>query len=769
MKQSVLLQQLSQNLERGIISIPCHLSESGGGKVDKQPRGKQWEQTTLEDCQERFCNMLKQSYKPVNGIGVLCGKDSDLTVVDYDTYQDDEKFDRERFETLFDDSTYTVNTLNKGKHYYFKYNKDIKQTQGKVLDIRSDKGFVVSPPTTFGDKVYEEILTEETDKISKMSEEQITFIRDYLYPKKKEQELIEIPSDPNEIVGLCLNCFSEDSIYLKKGTEWIKVVKAVKLILQEGGLSVILDWSRKSSLYIDDSWVVNQYTKAKIYEYFGLQWLKRRARMSNRNLYYNTIDNDCFSIDRMKYLVEGSEYPLVTAAKYFDKFHHKILGSVPKYTAREQDQVIVYTNKNLKEAYANAYFVYMDDEGKKKVKHVVDAWLAYEYLSVAKGITFKPNFKEIEEIVDDKVNIFRGGMHKYDPKHIVDMTQVSPWLNHLREVWCDSNDELYDYLIGRLAQMFQKPYEKCPVEIVVRGPPGCCKSCVCEFLGYYVLGEHLYGYFDNIDDFLGNFNADQATTILNHLDELNSGGTAYKMADRMKSVAAKRVKKINEKYGAQYTIPDYSVQIKLTNHFTVTKIEQGDRREFMLKASEDKMKDPKYGENLNKNYNNVKSGYEMFHYFLNYDLTNWDQENIPSTDWKMQSQLAHITPTVFLMIQWLYELTLDVEDVVVGQQLCPEQLWLKFSDKYGKNSFRANMTKDRVLSEIRDFLGIKQSKTKKIQGKSKRVYDVDAEEVFEKLCTTLRCNNDQLQDVIDTFEDWTETASAAYMKDQCHL
>ena len=102
--------------------------------------------------------MLKQAYKPVNGIGVLCGKDSDLTVIDYDTYQDDEKFDRERFETLFDNSTYTVNTLNKGKHYYFEYNKDIKQTQGKVLDIRSDNGFVVSPPTTFGDKGYEEIL-----------------------------------------------------------------------------------------------------------------------------------------------------------------------------------------------------------------------------------------------------------------------------------------------------------------------------------------------------------------------------------------------------------------------------------------------------------------------------------------------------------------------------------------------------------------------------------------------------------------------------------
>ena len=89
---------------------------------------------------------------PKAGVGVVCGSESDLTVVDLDSK---ETLGHLKEAGLTLPATYMVRTP-RGRHYYLKYDPNIKQTAGLLehVDIRSDGGYVVAPPTVIGEKTY---------------------------------------------------------------------------------------------------------------------------------------------------------------------------------------------------------------------------------------------------------------------------------------------------------------------------------------------------------------------------------------------------------------------------------------------------------------------------------------------------------------------------------------------------------------------------------------------------------------------------------------
>jgi len=767
MSESNLKNELSTNNSLGLVSIPFHISDCGGD-INKEPRGRGWQLVTSEDC-EAFFNKIydNRQYKPVNGLGVKTGKDSNLTVVDYDCYKDDDRLDKGVFENLFFDKTRTIRTISGGYHFYFKYDKTLKQTQGngRSIDIRNDGGCVVVPPTSFKKKKYKLELDTE---INNLNEDQSKFLEKYFSTGKIQVESFPEPTQFGDVIILCLKCLDSESKFLTEGQEWEKVVKAVKKHLGKDGLNIILEWSKTSSLFKSSDWVVKHYEKAKLFGPLNIDWLKRVAKHTNPNQYYCTVDNNSFSVDRMIDLSDASNDPYEAAVKYFNKYHYKVKGASLTYCAIEPDKVYVWTKTNIKDMYSNAIFNYVCED-KKKQKNVVDAWLTHRHHNIAESVCFRPNFKKIDTIVDGQVNLFRGGLHKYNPNHIVNMELVSPWLDHIKNVWCNDDQILYDYTIGRIAIMFQKPWVRIPISIAVRGDQGVGKSCFVEYLGSNVLGDKHYAYFDNIDDYLGSFNSNQEQNILNFLDEINSGGSAWKQSDRLKSMSARKKKTINHKYGTQYDVEDYSNTIYATNHWSILKIEQGDRRYFMLQCNTSKLGDHRYFTWLHT-YNTIESGYEMFHYLMNWNLSNWNRECIPTTDWKIQSMLQNITPAMYVILTWLKNNTPDEEEWMPESFysiMDTDSMWELFVDKFGHLQHKMNFTKIRFLDNLRDIIGVKATKQKKIKGRNVRVYDISVEEVYDKVCNVLRIES--LDQILDTYEDWSEKAGDSYVKHNCLL
>jgi hypothetical protein len=107
-------------------------------KMNKMPN---W----LKITKENWKNFVDKSH---DGFAIITGEISGISVLDFDvmdTYKD--------FLAEFGTECVRKNiiTTKKGKHLYFKYDPDLKQTQNKDagVDVRNDGGIIIAPPTSY--------------------------------------------------------------------------------------------------------------------------------------------------------------------------------------------------------------------------------------------------------------------------------------------------------------------------------------------------------------------------------------------------------------------------------------------------------------------------------------------------------------------------------------------------------------------------------------------------------------------------------------------
>lgn len=138
------LEIINSYIEQGFNVIPV--------KSDKKPAIKSWVNFQKEKINiQKFEELLSEARRSgisVQGVAVITGEISGITVVDFDLGSKD------LFEGLL---TPTVKTGSGGKHYYFKYTDKIQQSANRELkiDIRNDGGYALMPPSKTDKGVYE--------------------------------------------------------------------------------------------------------------------------------------------------------------------------------------------------------------------------------------------------------------------------------------------------------------------------------------------------------------------------------------------------------------------------------------------------------------------------------------------------------------------------------------------------------------------------------------------------------------------------------------
>lgn len=143
--------QINEYVEFGLNIIPV--------KRDKTPAISSWSKYQTEKIDTDKFNSLyfeaKRKGILVEGIAVITGSISGITVVDFDNGSED---------ILFGINTPTVKTGSGGKHYYFKYTNKIQQSANRELkiDIRNDGGYAIMPPSITNKGTYEWIRNLKT-------------------------------------------------------------------------------------------------------------------------------------------------------------------------------------------------------------------------------------------------------------------------------------------------------------------------------------------------------------------------------------------------------------------------------------------------------------------------------------------------------------------------------------------------------------------------------------------------------------------------------
>lgn len=121
-------------------------------------------------------------------IGLICGKVSNLLVVDFDLYKDENA--KKAYSEFFDRFGYkkhlVAETPSGGLHYYFKYREGFSNIRGgEGIDLKTDGGYVLAYPSKIDNKVYKFVTKNE---LPEMSDDIFDYLKDKLSIHTKYNE-----------------------------------------------------------------------------------------------------------------------------------------------------------------------------------------------------------------------------------------------------------------------------------------------------------------------------------------------------------------------------------------------------------------------------------------------------------------------------------------------------------------------------------------------------------------------------------------------------
>ena len=230
-------------------------------------------------------------------------------------------------------------------------------------------------------------------------------------------------------------------------------------------------------------------------------------------------------------------------------------------------------------------------------------------------IVFKPNDIGLSK---NQLNTWAG--FKAQLVHNVDMGIVNVFINHIRDVWANGNQEHYKYIMSWIAQVIKHPEKKTDVAVLLQGGQGTGKTLPCDILLERVFGRNIGMSASGLGILTQKFNGSTMSKIFCKVDELSIvGADSFSCTfDKMKSLITDRHIQIERKGMEHIMIDNHINFIMTTNHRHTVKIEADDRRYACFEVGEKYKQNTDYFEDFMKTLDNDEAGNHIFTYFKNY-------------------------------------------------------------------------------------------------------------------------------------------------------
>jgi hypothetical protein len=268
----------------------------------------------------------KSLYYDNCNVGLRTGYKTGVTIIDVDLYKmNSENIFLKKFAKELENNfnTFTVDTASGGKHYYFEYDSDIKQTQNSCdsegyefgIDIRNDGGYVVCPPSSINGKYYtisnDVAMTTCPEKLKQWCLDNLYLNNKTKTTKIKEKNIIESESNIN--TTFVVDITSEEFVKIldrlpvdkdkpickekdMRGSykNWIKILKGSKFV---GKKEEFIEWSKKTVHTKNGKSVYNYNDLIKLWvsaktSIVDFSHMCELAKVSNRYTYKKVPDNN---------------------------------------------------------------------------------------------------------------------------------------------------------------------------------------------------------------------------------------------------------------------------------------------------------------------------------------------------------------------------------------------------------------------------------------------------------------------------------------------
>lgn len=274
--------------------------------------------------------------------------------------------------------------------------------------------------------------------------------------------------------------------------------------------------------------------------------------------------------------------------------------------------------RQFQDWYANDVVWTKTASGADKAIPVSQIWMQSPDRRQFETITFDPR-----EATDGAYNVWRGFTYKPSERGSCDL-----YLDHIHDNVCGGDKALYRWLVGWMAHMVQRPWEKPGTAVVLKGAPGVGKSTMGEHLGALVSRHHVT--VSTPRGLLGQFNSHMATALLVQIEEGFWAGDKAAEGDLKHKITGPTI--ALEKKGVDaIELPSFHRYLITSNERWTVPARHDERRYAIFNVSDARKQDGAYFAAIAKQMKN--GGYRaLMRYLLDFDLSRVDVRTIPQTD-----------------------------------------------------------------------------------------------------------------------------------------
>lgn len=239
----------------------------------------------------------------------------------------------------------------------------------------------------------------------------------------------------------------------------------------------------------------------------------------------------------------------------------------------------------------------------------------------------------------------------YNKRYVVNF-----FLNHIKNIFCRGNEIHYRYFL-KLIQLKVGELIRLCICIILKGEPGCGKSMFIEFLKEFIFSNKMFKTVSSINAITQKHNSILKETMFISVNETNSGEKFNKGDwDIFKDLITAPTISIEPKGIDIFQIANHSDFIICTNHDYGVCVEKGDRRDFILDCSNEKVGDKPYFDEFFTICMNQQFG-DLFYSILrsdqfkiDYELANIDI-NIPPMTKLKEDIIKNSQPKINLFVE----------------------------------------------------------------------------------------------------------------------
>lgn len=238
-------------------------------------------------------------------------------------------------------------------------------------------------------------------------------------------------------------------------------------------------------------------------------------------------------------------------------------------------------------------------------------------------------------ISDDPQELSLFGGYPYHKIDSINHDLINPFLSHIREVICNNNNDIYNYIINWVSFIVQRPGDKTGSAIIITGDKGTGKGefftdVISKLFGLYALPN-----VQRIEDICGKYNSLIEAKVFVVCNEMQSAeNNRYMNADALKSLITERTIVYESKYVNARSGECNANFIFVSNHDLPIKLENHDRRYQVTKASDIHCQDFNYFNKLSDIINHNEFSINLYNYFLCNDISGYHPRNIVMTETK---------------------------------------------------------------------------------------------------------------------------------------